>query len=149
MDQERAGDPQGSEGDSALWLVDETPGVDPDVDSDEMRARFRASAERREAQHELLRLRSRYWSGERLIEEARSETEWWEHPEADPYAVLELLPGASIEEASAARRHIARRCHPDVTQLRGERREWALRHMIAANAAYERLRRALCGVGAD
>ena len=45
---------------------------------------------------------------------------WWEHPDADPYAVLDL-PGASIEEAAAARRDVARRCHPDTTPLRGRR----------------------------
>lgn len=109
----------------------------------ELRSWSRASAERAEAQHELLRLRTRYWSGERLLEEAKTDLEWWEHPEADPHAVLELLPGASMEEASAARRRIARRCHPDLMQLQGERRELALRHMVAANAAYDRLRRAL------
>jgi hypothetical protein len=117
----------------------------PPVTPDELRrlsAESRARAEQLEAQQDLERLRRRYWSGERLLEESKSDLPWWEHPEADPYAVLELLPGATITEAAAARRLIARRCHPDGT---GKRKvsDLSLRHMIAANAAYDRLRRAL------
>ena len=107
-----------------------------------MSARARAQAEQAEALQELERLRRRYWSGERILEESKTDLPWWEHPEADPHAVLELLPGASIAEAAAARRAIARRCHPDVS--RGRRSsELAMRRMVAANAAYDRLRRAL------
>lgn len=105
-------------------------------------ARARAEAEQAEAQRDLTRLRQRYWSGERLLEESKSDLPWWEHPDADPHAVLELLPGASIAEAAAARRAIARRCHPDVTGQR-QSSDMAARRMIAANAAYDRLRRAL------
>jgi DnaJ-class molecular chaperone len=102
----------------------------------------RAAAERAEAQRDLARLRERYWSGERIIEESKLEIAWWEHPDADPYAVLELLPGASMTEIAAARRAIARRCHPDVTGQR-HATELAMRRMVAANAAFDRLRRAL------
>lgn len=112
-------------------------------DAAELRARMRADQERTEALHELLRLRTRYWSGERIIEEAKADLAWWEHPEADPYAVLELLPGASLDEAAAARRAIARACHPDLTHTQGKALDLSLRRMVAANAAYERLRRAL------
>lgn len=109
----------------------------------ELQALFRARAARAEAERDLIRLRARHWSGERLIEESRIEAAWWEHPDADPYAVLGLMPGAPIEAAAAARRRIATRCHPDRVSLDRPERERALRRMVAANAAYDRLRRAL------
>ena len=109
----------------------------------ELQAVFRARAERAEAERDLIRLRARHWSGERLIEEGRIEAEWWEHAEADPYAVLGLIPGAPIDAAATARRRIAMRCHPDRISLEGDARERALRRMVAANAAYDRIRRAL------
>jgi hypothetical protein len=103
---------------------------------------LRARRARDEAARELGRLRTRHWSPERIIEEGRVGIEFWEHHEADPYAVLSLLPGASLEEAAAARRRIAQECHPD--RLAADRDpEEALRRMVAANAAYDRLRRAL------
>ena len=119
--------------------------VEPDPQrAAELAQRFRARAARAEAQRDLLRLRARHWSGSRLIEEGRiDELEWWEHPEADPYAVLGLLPGARLEDAAAARRRIAQRCHPDRAAESGEDPEVAIRRMVAANAAYDRLRRAL------
>jgi len=111
--------------------------------AEELAARFRARRERREAEAELRRLRSRHWSGERLVEEACQPLEWWEHPDADPYAVLGILPGARLEEAAAARRRIAQRCHPDRTGDHDPSDDEPLRRMIAANGAYERIRRAL------
>lgn len=123
--------------------------IEPDpVRAAELAERFRARAARAEAQRELERLRARHWSGERVLEEGRTEIEWWEHAEADPYAVLGLLPGARIEDAAAARRRIAQSCHPDRVEQAGEDGEAtdpvvAMRRMIAANAAYDRLRRAL------
>jgi hypothetical protein len=107
-----------------------------------MSARARAQAAQAEAQQDLTRLRRRYWSGERILEESKTDLPWWEHPEADPHAVLDLLPGASVAEAAAARRAIALRCHPDVTGQR-QSTDLAVRRMVAANAAYDRLRRAL------
>lgn len=136
-----------SETADAIGLVDDTSITCGD--QAELRARFRARADQAEAQRELHRLRSRYWSGERIVEEAKSEALWWEHPEADPYAVLDLLPGASIEQAATARRQIARRSHPDLPHFTDKTRDVALRRMIAANAAYERLRRALRPVFSD
>ncbi|MET0727664.1 MAG: J domain-containing protein [Acidimicrobiales bacterium] len=119
-------------------------GVEPDhARAAELAERFRSRAARDEAQRELVRLRLRHWSGDRVIEEASAEAEWWEHAEADPFAVLGLLPGAAIDEAAHARRRIAQRCHPDRIQPDDERSEIALRRMVAANAAYDRLRRAL------
>jgi hypothetical protein len=117
--------------------------VDP-VRAEQLAAFRRACAAREEAIRDLQRLRERHWSGERLIEESRVTMEWWEHPEADPYAVLGLLPGASLEEAGAARRKIAAQCHPD--RHAGDRDSMELRRMVAANAAYDRLRRALIRV---
>jgi hypothetical protein len=123
--------------------------VEPDpVRAAELAERFRSRAARAEAQRELERLRARHWSGERVLEEGRTEIEWWEHPDADPYAILGLLPGARIEDAAAARRRIAQSCHPDRVDLTGEDGRatdpgLALRRMVAANAAYDRLRRAL------
>jgi len=114
---------------------------DPDR-SAELAERFRARAARRDAQQELRRLRERHWSAERVLEESRRQIEWWEHPEADPYAVLGLLPGASMEEAAAARRSVAQAFHPDRLGP-GDDPDGAVRRMIAANAAYDRLRRAL------
>ena len=132
------------EGSSGGWAAR----VDPDpVRAAELAERFRARAARAEAQRELLRLRARHWSGSRLIEEGRiDELEWWEHAEADPYAVLGLMPGAKLEDAAAARRRIAQRCHPDRAVESGEDPELAIRRMVAANAAYDRLRRALLTV---
>ena len=137
------------EGD-VIDLVDDEP-VAPPYEPDPVRvaqlAEFRrACAERDEAIRDLQRLRERHWSGERLIEEGRATFEWWEHPEADPYAVLGLLPGAPIESAAAARRRVAKKCHPDRVSLEGAARDDALRRMMAANAAYDRLRRALHAV---
>lgn len=108
------------------------------------RRREERREERREAEAELLRLRARHWSGERLIEEGRRELEWWEHPDADPYAVLGIVPGATLEDASQARRSIASQNHPDLVPDGNP--EVALertRRMVAANAAYDRLKRAL------
>jgi hypothetical protein len=120
-----------------IWSVPPDP-----VLAAEVRERYRAQAARAEAQRELKRLRARHWSGERLIEEGRMPEQWWEHPDADPYAVLGLMPGAPIEEAAAARRKVAQTCHPD--RLADDKHpERALRRMVAANAAYDRLRRAL------
>jgi hypothetical protein len=126
---------------SSLWTV---PTIDPDR-SAELAARFRARAARAAAQRDLGRLRARHWSGERLIEEGRTDREWWEHSEADPYAVLGLIPGAGIEEAAAARRQIAQRYHPDRLGPDADV-DVAARRMVAANAAYDRLRRALLPV---
>ncbi len=109
----------------------------------ELSERFRARRARAEAEAELRRLRRRHWSGERVLEEGRVTIEWWEHPEADPYAVLGLLPGASLQEASSARRRIAYACHPDRVDPDTVDGDEALRRMVAANAAYERIRRAL------
>src|SRR5690606_37604853 len=120
-----------------------TERLEPDpVRAAEMAERFRARRARWEAQQELTRLRRRHWSGDRILEEGYRQIEGWEHPEADPYAVLGLLPGASIEEAARARRRIAQQCHPDRI-AEGTDPEDALRRMVAANAAYDRLRRAL------
>jgi hypothetical protein len=120
--------------------VEEPPAPAPELV--EKSALDRARAQQAEAQRDLARLRERYWSGERLLEESKLDIPWWEHPDADPYAILNLVPGASIEDAAAARRAIARRCHPD-TRGRRHDPEWARRQMVAANAAYDRLRRAL------
>lgn len=122
--------------------------VDPAMAERMTEARRRREA-RREAEAELLRLRSRHWSGERLIEEGRPlpggrpELEWWEHPDADPYAVLGIIPGATLEEASHARRRIASANHPDRVGGDDDVAAEGTRRMVAANAAYDRLKRAL------
>lgn len=149
------GAPDGTPTESTTELIDLTERagwavrIEPDpVRAAELAERFRARAARVEAQRELERLRARHWSGERVLEEGRTEIEWWEHPDADPYAILGLLPGARIEDAAAARRRIAQSCHPDRVELTGEDGRAtdpveAMRRMVAANAAYDRLRRAL------
>ena len=120
-----------------------TLAAEPDpVSAAELADRFRARAARAEAERDLIRLRARHWSGERVLEEGRHELEWWEHSDADPYAVLGLLPGATIDEVSAARRRVAQRCHPDRLGVDDDIDD-ALRRMVAANAAYDRIRRAL------
>ena len=127
--------------------ADPAPVAQPEPDpirAAELAAFRRACEARDEAIRDLRRLRARHWSGERLLEESMAPTEWWEHPDADPYAVLGLLPGARLEDASAARRRIALQCHPD--RLGRANPEMALRRMVAANAAYDRLRRALIRV---
>lgn len=142
----RAAGPE--EADSALeepdhereWPI--TVQVDP-----EMAARLAASrrrhAERREAEAELLRLRARHWSGERILEESGMPIQWWEHPDADPYAVLGIFPGATLEEASHARRRIASENHPDLHPVDQAMAADRTRRMVAANSAYDRLKRAL------
>lgn len=88
-----------------------------------------------------MQLRARHWSAQRVLEESRLGLDFWAHPLADPYAVLGLLPGDGLEAAAAARRRIARECHPDLTgDLDSVRID--IDRMTAANAAYERLRRA-------
>lgn len=127
-------------------MIDLRTGADIEPDPERAAAlaeRFRERAARAEALRDLERLRVRHWSGERLIEEGRTELEWWEHPEADPYAVLGLLPGAPLSAAAVARRRIAHDCHPDRAALSDGDPEIGLRRMVAANAAYDRLRRAL------
>ena len=118
----------------------------PVEDVDEFIARRRAEQRRREAEQELLRLRARHWTAERVIEEANRGMDFWEHDEADPYAVLGILPGATLEEAAAARKRIAVECHPDRSAT-GVLPPDAARRMSSANAAYERLRQALRPIG--
>ena len=108
----------------------------------ELREALAARRARREAMGDLQRLRARHWSPERVVEEGRVGIDFWEHYEADPYAVLSLLPGATLEDAAAARRRIAQQCHPDRLGEEADADE-ALSRMVAANAAYDRLRRAL------
>jgi len=60
----------------------------------------------------------------------------------DAYAVLGIEPDASDEEVSAARRRLARECHPDALVSRGvpiEAVKIAEGRMAAVNAAYERI----------
>lgn len=52
----------------------------------------------------------------------------------DPYAVLGLTPGATLDEASAAYKRLAKRWHPDVMGVEG------LARMSELNVAYELLR---------
>lgn len=122
------------------WPEDIT--VDPEM-AERMAENRRRREERREAEAELLRLRARHWSGERIIEESRTPMEWWEHPDADPYAVLGIFPGATLEEASHARRKIASENHPDLVPAHHALAVVRTRRMVAANAAYDRLKRAL------
>ena len=130
-------------------LTDHVVGPPPGTSSPEEQAarnefieRRRAEKQRREAEEELARLRARHWTGERMIEEGAKGIEFWEHDEADPYAVLGILPGASLEEAAAARKRIAMECHPD-RSASGVLAPDAARRMSSANAAFERLRQAL------
>ena len=112
-----------------------------DRTADDLLAHRRAEQRRREAEQELARRRARYWSGERLVEEGAKGIDFWEHDEADPYAVLGILPGATLEEAAAARKRIAVECHPD-RLASGVLPPDAARRMSSANAAYECLRQA-------
>jgi len=108
----------------------------------ELHEELRARRARQEALRDLQRLRTRHWSPDRIIEEGRIGIDFWQHHEADPYAVLSLLPGATLEEAATARRRIAQQCHPDRLGDDADPDE-AMQRMISANAAYDRLRRAL------
>lgn len=128
----------------------ETPGLDdvearaPDA---ELIERLRFEAELRAAQADLAARRRWHWSGERLIQEGRRQLEWWEDSFADPYAILDLIPGASWSEINAARRRIARECHPDALIGKDAKdvppEDVRVRRMAAANDAYERLRKAV------
>ena len=60
---------------------------------------------------------------------------------AAAFALLGLKAGASLEEASAAYKHMAAQNHPDkVAQMAPEFREMAERKMRELNAAFERIR---------
>lgn len=104
----------------------------------ELLARRRAEAARVEARRELEELRRRHWSADRIFEESRLGIDWWEHPDADPHALLGILPGDTFTDAQRSRRAIAREIHPDVSA--GEE---SLRQMAAVNGAFDRIRRAL------
>lgn len=54
---------------------------------------------------------------------------------SDPYATLELSPGASAEEVSKAYRKLAKKYHPDVNDS-----PEAAKKMSDINAAYERIK---------
>jgi hypothetical protein len=107
-------------------------------------ARRQAEVARAEAQREVEALRRRHWSADRIYEESRLGIDWWEHPQADPHAMLGVLPGDALEDATAARRHIAMAVHPDRVADGGSAADPALAHrqMAAVNSAYDRLRRA-------
>ena len=61
---------------------------------------------------------------------------------SSPYEVLEIRPGASREEITAAYRRLVQQYHPDiVANLAPEFREVAERRMKEINAAYEQLKR--------
>lgn len=148
----RAGAGAGSDDaddDVVIDLTDRLGGHTEQVWSPEKRAeladvveRRRAEVRRREAERELAALRARHWSAARVLEEGRAGMEFWEHDLADPYAVLGLLPGATLDDAAAARRAVALECHPD-RSAGGALDPDPARRMAAANAAYERLRQAL------
>lgn len=129
----------------------DTPGLEEDIEATvpdpEAIARLRMEAEMRAAQTELHARRRWHWSGERIVHEGRRDIEWWEDSFADPYAILDLLPGATWAEINTARRRIARECHPDALIGRDEGEilpeDVRIRRMAAANDAYERLRRAV------
>ena len=65
-------------------------------------------------------------------------------PDADdPYAVLGLLPGATLDEVRRAWRRLASENHPDQMSERGAPQEFvaiAAEKTAAINAAYERIR---------
>lgn len=95
-------------------------------------ARARAEARRRE-----------YWSAERLLAmsaQAEAGREAWDDPEADPYAMLGLFPGATLADAAAARRRLAKCWHPD--RVAGDVIDLAAaeQRMAAVNRAYDELR---------
>ena len=59
-----------------------------------------------------------------------------------PYEVMEVRPGASREEITAAYRRLVHQYHPDkVANLAPEFRELAEQRMKEINAAYEHLKR--------
>lgn len=133
---------EGAEALSSLPALAAIPAVDESALRAQM-VRREAAMARAEAQRELEELRARHWSAERVLEEGRLGLEWWEHPAADPHAVLGLLPGDSLGDATRARRALAREVHPD-TAARGEATRGP--QMAAVNVAYDRLRRALAPV---
>jgi hypothetical protein len=107
-------------------------------------ARRQAELTRAEAQRELAELRQRHWSADRIYEESRLGIEWWEHPKADPHAVLGLLPGDGLDDATRARRALARTVHPDV--VADEDGDRGYLQMAAVNGAFDRMRRALASL---
>ncbi|WP_114394580.1 TerB family tellurite resistance protein [Oleisolibacter albus] len=66
-------------------------------------------------------------------------------PLDDPYAVLGLPPGASLDQAKAAWRRLARENHPDLLVAQGMPQEFidlAQEKMAAINAAWDRIEKA-------
>lgn len=62
----------------------------------------------------------------------------------DPYLVLGLQPGASLDQVVAAHRALAKRYHPDQFYSEGDdARHAAAQKMATVNAAYQELRRRL------
>jgi hypothetical protein len=123
--------------DSTLDTATTVPSCTPEVYA-ALQTRRRAEVARKEARRELEELRQRHWSPERVLEESRLGVDWWEHPLADPHAVLGLLPGDTLDAATGARRAIAKGVHPDIN----DDPDTGVRQMTAVNGAYERIRRA-------
>ena len=75
----------------------------------------------------------------------RSQGRWGPNPSQryrSPHDVLEVSPGASREEVSAAYRRLVQQYHPDkVSALGPELRELAEQRMKEINSAYESLKR--------
>jgi DnaJ-domain-containing protein 1 len=135
---DQAGNPFGEE--HAWWA--ERPVV-RGVPADPVARRRREQAEREAAEREAAERTRRYWSGERLIAAGRAGAHWWAAPDADPYAVLGVLPGATLADISAARRRLAKAHHPDLVELSGAAACEAAERMAAVNRAYQELRRML------
>lgn len=112
---------------------------------DREREKARAEAARKAACEEAKRLRRDYWSAERLFETSRraaaaAPPDVFDDAARDPFAVLGLSPGATLEEARLARRQLAMRYHPD----RNPDAAGADR-MAAVNAAFALVEQMLAG----
>jgi hypothetical protein len=81
--------------------------------------------------------RHTYWSPESVFEESRR----CACDDADPYEILGIDRDASLAEAAAARRRIAKACHPDLGSTDFTTFRSNEERMRRVNQAYDDLRR--------
>jgi hypothetical protein len=123
------------------------------VPIDRARVRLRREAAAAAAEAERRRLRREYWSAERLLADSRpagyaeqaprgprrgAAGDLGADPWRDPYSVLGLVPGATLADARAARRAMAKQLHPDRS---GDPR--TAEQMSTVNVAFEVIERIL------
>jgi hypothetical protein len=102
------------------------------VPVDRARERIREEQHRQATAEAAAAYRRWYWSAERLLTPSPAGAD-------DPFEVLGLGPGATLAEATRARRRLAKLYHPDLAEDDAARAHAAAK-MAKVNAAYEQVR---------